>query len=55
MQLKCLLDSLMYEQHADALEPSPHYTNGRERWMPGATTQEEVGVSDIAKATVDVR
>lgn len=36
-QLKCLLDSLMYEQHADAPEPSVYYTNGRERWKLGVS------------------
>jgi hypothetical protein len=37
-QVKCLLDSLMYDQHPDAREPSVYYSNGR---MPGVS-----GVSD---------
>ena len=46
-QLKCLLDSLMYEQHADALEPSPYYTNGRERWMPETESTPDRGMPNV--------
>lgn len=36
-QIRCLLDSAMYDEHPEAVSPSVYYASGRERWQSGVT------------------